>query len=139
MEQREQINRAVDRILLLRSLSERVQFEDDYDDPPPSVGTGRFDLPNGLGKVFARPLIDLGSTYPYYGPRDWYLSRGLRKNGRKSGHYFEDGFVSKPFCERGFAWYSLHFKSWRPNSNNMLDGDNLLTAVEAFYDALRTD
>jgi hypothetical protein len=99
----------------------------------------KFDLPRGFNKRNAVLVIDLGRKYPKYPPQDWYLSRGLRKKGRKFSHYFEHGFGAKPFCKKGYAWYSFHIKRWRPNSKSMIDGDNLLTAVQAFYEALRSD
>ena len=98
-----------------------------------------FNLPPGFNRSYCEVLIDLGNVYPELPPKDWYLSKGLRKRGSSLGHYFEHGFAGKKYCNEGFAWYSFHIKQWKPNPFTMAKGDNLLTAVNAFYDALKTD
>ena len=135
-DQRQRINRVIGEFELLCSRFGSLQFDENN---PTSVYIERFDLPKGFNHKYSELMIELGYKYPTYPPKDWYLSRGLRKKGRKSSHYFEEGFGAKPFCKRGFAWYSFHIKRWRPNSNSMITGDNLLTAVQAFYEALRSD
>ena len=84
-------------------------------------------------------VIVLGEHYPELPPQDWYLSKGLRKNGRTSSHYFEDGFAGKQYSSQGYAWYSFHINKWRPNPLSMVGGDNLLSALNGFYKALKTD
>ena len=99
----------------------------------------RFNLPLGFNRSDCELLIDLGRAYPEFPPQDWYLSKGLRKRGSSLSHYFESGFRGKRYCEEGLAWYSFHIKRWKPDPYSMIDGDNLLTAVNAFYHALQTD
>ncbi len=111
----------------------------EYDPDNPSwVLIERFDLPPGFNRRWCEVLIVLGELYPELPPQDFYLSRGLTKNGRVSSHYFER-FSGKRYCDKGFAWYSFHIKRWRSNPYNMVPGDNLLTATGAFYQALKTD
>ena len=106
---------------------------------PSTVVIEHFPLPPGFNRQFCELLIDLGLMYPQLPPQDWYISRGLRKYGRKSTHYYEDGFAAKKFCEDGYAWYSFHLNEWRPHPYSIIKGDNLLTATGAFYNALKTD
>lgn len=110
-----------------------------YDEKDPSVVLIlHFDLPTGYNRKDCEVVIDLGPRYPELPPQDFYLSRGLAKRGRVSSHYF-NRFDGKNYCEQGYAWYSFHVKKWRPNPHSMLGGDNLLSAVNAFYNALKTD
>lgn len=98
-----------------------------------------FTLPPHYSMQSCELVIDLGEHYPDMPPKDWYLSKGLRKNGRVSSHYYENGFRGKEYCKQGYAWYSFHCKRWKPNPWSMIKGDNLLTAIDAFYHALKTD
>lgn len=110
-----------------------------FDPSDPSVVLiERFPLPPGYSRAVCEVVIDLGPKYPQLPPQDFYLSRGLTKNGQVSSHYF-DSFNGKEYCEQGYAWYSFHVKKWRPNPQSMLGGDNLLSVVNAFYNALKTD
>ncbi|MFC1635731.1 hypothetical protein ACFL5Z_12900 [Planctomycetota bacterium] len=129
-------NRVIGEIELLSTHFGNVHF-----DPadPSTVTVESFDLPSGFCRRYAELLIDLGPLYPDLPPQDFYLSQGLRKKGSKLTHYFEDGPYSKRYCECGYAWYSLHIKKWRPDPCSMIRGDNLLTAVQALYEALSTD
>jgi hypothetical protein len=110
-----------------------------YDENDPSaVLILHFLLPEGYNRSECEVVIDLGPRYPELPPQDFYLSRGLTKNSHISSHYFRD-FKGKKYCHEGFAWYSFHIKKWQPNPQGMLGGDNLLSAVNAFYNALKTD
>ena len=110
-----------------------------YDPANPSVVlVEHFDLPRGYNKRYCDLLIDLEPKYPELPPKDFYLSRGLEKDGLVPSHYFKD-FPGKKYCREGFAWYSLHIRKWKPNPRSMIRGDNLLTAVQALYEALKTD
>ena len=106
---------------------------------PSTVLIEKFDLPPKYNRRYTRVLIDLGQQYPEYPVRDFYIDRGLLKKGRKPGHYYEDGFGGKIYCEDGFAWYCLHIKKWRPNPNSIPAGDNLLTASQTLYEALKSN
>jgi hypothetical protein len=129
-------NRVIGEIELLSTHFGRVRF-DQYN--PTTVIIEKFDLSCGFNRSYARALIDLGLLYPELPPQDFYLSRGLRKYGEISDHYFEKGYGDKKYCKKGWAWYSLHIKRWKPDPSSMVADDNLLTAVEALYDALSTD
>lgn len=110
-----------------------------FDESDPSaVLISHFRLPSGYSRTECEVVIDLGRNYPELPPQDFYLSRGLTKHGHTSSHYF-DSFDGKEYCEQGLAWYSFHVKKWKPNPQSMLGGDNLLSAVNAFYNALKTD
>jgi hypothetical protein len=110
-----------------------------FDENDPSVVLiSHFLLPEGYNRTECEVVIDLGPQYPELPPQDFYLSRGLNKNGHTSSHYFRS-FSGKEYCEQGFAWYSFHVKKWKPNPQSMLGGDNLLSVVNAFYNALKTD
>jgi hypothetical protein len=127
-------NRILAEVSLLAARFGNVQVDADLT----CVVIKRFDLPQDFNKNHATLLIDLGSSYPSFPPRDWYLSRGLRKNGHVSEHYF-NSFSEKTYCQQGYAWYSFHIKEWQPNPYSMIKGDNLLTAVQSFYEALDSD
>ena len=99
----------------------------------------KFDLPAGLNKRFSRLLCVLPENYPEMPIQDMYLDKGLKRGRNKLGHYYEDGYGDKKIRKQGWAWYSIHFDRWKPNLRSMIRGDNLLTAIGALYDALRTD
>jgi len=126
-------NRVNGEIELLSTHFGDVQFDPD---DPSSVVIERFDLPLGFNRKYAALLIDLGPEYPIYPPQDFYLSPGLRKNGKKPGFYYEDGYMGKKYRKLGYAWLCLHIIRWRPNSYSMIKGDNLLIAAQVVYEAL---
>jgi len=127
--------RTIAEINLLSSHFGYIQY-DPYN--PSWVLIEQFNLPAGYNRRWCEVLIDLGELYPELPPQDFYLSRGLTKNGRICSHYFEH-FAGKKYCDEGYAWYSFHIKRWKPNPYSMLHGDNLLAATGAFYQALKTD
>jgi len=129
-------NRVIGEIELVSTHFGEVRFDPDN---PTTVVIERFDLPTGFNQKHSKLLIDLGFSCPELPPQDFYLSRGLRRYGKVPAHYFENGFGGKKYCNQGYAWYSLHIKRWKPDPRSMVAGDNLLTAVEALYDALSTD
>lgn len=126
-------NRVISEIELLSTHFGDVQFDRDN---PSFVIIETFNLPSYFNRRHSRLLIDLGHYYPELSPQDFYLSRGLRKDGRTPSHYFED-WEGKKYCKHGWAWFCLKIESWRPNPYSMLGGDNLLTATNACYDALK--
>jgi hypothetical protein len=126
--------RTIAEIELLSTHFGNVCFDPDY---PSTVLIEHFPLPKGFNMRYCRVFIDLGRCYPELPPQDWYISKGLRINGRKPSHYYENGFSSKQYCD-DYAWVSFHIKRWKPHPYSMIQGDNLLTAADAFYDALKT-
>jgi hypothetical protein len=95
-----------------------------------------FDLPPKFNTNSSELVIELNNKYPLLPPKDFYLEKGLRIEGQEPKHYYETGYENKRFCEQGYAWYCLHIKSWKPDPYSMVEGDNLLTAVQAVYSAL---
>lgn len=98
-----------------------------------------FNLPPTFNQQASRLLIVLPDNYPESPPKDMYLDKGLLKNGKTPEHYFEKGYGNSSIIKKGYAWYSIHFTAWRSNASSMILGDNLLTAVNALYDALKYD
>lgn len=99
----------------------------------------RFNLPPGFNKASSKLLISLPGNYPEGPPSGMYLEERLKKNGFQPGHYFESKLCKKTILETGYAWYSIHFKAWSSNARSIIRGDNLLTAINALYDALKFD
>lgn len=127
--------RVIAEIELLSSHFGPVEFDPQE---PSTVLIEQFDLPPGYNRKHTRVLLDLGYQYPEYPVRDFYIDPGLRRKKRRPGHYHEDGFDSKTYCNEGFAWYCLHIQDWQPNPFSIADGDNLLTACQALYEALKS-
>ena len=127
--------RTIAEIHLLSTHFGEVQFDET---DPTYVLIFHFPLPKGYNRTECEVVVDLGPNYPELPPQDFYLTRGLSKNGYVSSHYYAD-FDGKKYCKKGYAWYSFHIKKWRSNINSMLGGDNLLSAINAFYRALKTD
>jgi hypothetical protein len=98
----------------------------------------RFNLPSNFNRDYTELIIELNKKYPLLPPQDFYLRKGLLRKGDELRHYYETGFESKRFRKEGYAWYCLHIKSWKPDPYSMVKGDNLLTAAEAVYKALRS-
>ncbi len=132
----QQIDRILGEVQLLAARFRHVEYDDDN---LAYVIIKDFDLPEGFNKKRATLLIDLGPDYGRFPPQDWYLSRRLRRNGQTPGHYFETSYPQKTYCQQGYAWYCCHIQRWQPNAYSMIQGDNLLTAVEAVYRALHSD
>lgn len=102
-----------------------------------SVLIEQFNLPPGFNRTTSRLLITLPYSYPEMPPTDLYLDKDLKKNGETPGHYFENEYGDRKIRRSGYAWISIHFSAWRPNLRSIIQGDNLLTAVNALYDAFK--
>lgn len=98
-----------------------------------------FNLPPTFNQISSKLLMMLPIDYPESPPLSMYLDKGLLKNGQMPEHYFENDFGDKNIRRKGYAWYSIHFTSWRSNASSMILGDNLLTAINALYNALKYD
>ena len=74
-------------------------------------------------------LLKIPKEYPRTPPIHFFMRRSLSYKGSNPSHYFKDiGF--NELADNGWGKYCLHIKgSWRP-SNNILDGDNLITYLE---------
>ena len=99
----------------------------------------RFNLPRGFNRQISKLLITLPYDYPEMPPEAMYIERKLKKNGDEPGHYYEDSLGDERIRRAGYAWYSIHFTAWSPSFRSIIRGDNLLTAINALYDALKYD
>ncbi len=125
--------RVLAEVELVSSHFGEVQFEDNW------VLVWGFDLPDTFNRSISKLLIVLPDNYPQAPPSDMYLEKGLKKNSKTPEHYFENRLGDSNIRNRGYAWYSIHFKLWNANALSMIRGDNLLVAVNALYDALKFD
>ena len=98
-----------------------------------------FDLPPHFNKQASKLLIVLYDDYPETPPKDIYIEKELKKNGSAPDHYYQDAVGNNEIMDAGYAWYSIHFNHWNANSGSIIQGDNLLTAINALYDALKYD
>ncbi|NLB55775.1 MAG: hypothetical protein GX811_08440 [Lentisphaerae bacterium] len=126
-------NRVFAEVNLVSSHFGDVNFEDDW------ILIERFNLPASLNRRTSKLLIILPYNYPEAPPHEMYLEKGLKKHGRTPEHYFENKYGDSDVRNRGYAWYSIHFRTWRSSANSMIQGDNLITACNALYDALKFD
>lgn len=110
-----------------------IEFEGNW------VLVERFNLPLAFNRSISKLLITLPDNYPESPPTSLYLEKGLKKNGIKPGHYFENKYGDGNIRSLGYAWYSIHFTAWHSSSRSIIQGDNLLTAINALYDALKFD
>jgi len=110
-----------------------VEFDDNY------ILIEKFNLPRGFNKKYSKLLCVLPNDYPEYPIKAMYLEKHLKKNEKKLDHYYENNYGDKKIRNQGWAWISIHFTSWSPNANSIIRGNNLLTAIEALYDALKYD
>lgn len=125
-----------DEIALLEAHYGDVEADPEY---PFVVVILDFPLPGSFDQEYSELLIDLGRSYPDFPPQDFYLEKGLtRDGGRPSSHYFEN-MSDKFYCEEGWAWYSFHIDEWRYNPHGIAQGHCLLTATDALYRALEGD
>lgn len=99
----------------------------------------QFNLPPRFNRRTSRLLIVLSDNYPESPPKDMYLEKGLKKHRDTPEHYFENQHGNRDIRKLGYAWYSIHFRAWHPSSQSIIQGDNLLTAINALYDALKYD
>ncbi len=104
-----------------------------------TVWIERFNLPPGYSQPTSSLLITLPKRYPEAPVEAMYIEKGLKKNGCRPGHYFEHEYGDVNIREAGYAWYSIHFKSWKANIRSIIRGDNLLSAIDALYHALKSD
>jgi len=126
-------NRVMGEVELVSSHFGPVEFIGDI------VLIERFNLPRGFNRQTSELLITLPYDYPEIPPEDLYIQKHLKKNGGKPGHYYENGYGDDNIRKLGYAWYSIHFTEWSPSLRSIIRGDNLLTAVNALYDALKYD
>ena len=99
----------------------------------------QFDLPNTFNRSVSKLVITLPYDYPEMPPEALYIEKRLKKNGKEPEHYYENQFGDKSIRKAGYAWYSIHFNAWNPNARSIIRGDNLLTAINALFDALKHD
>lgn len=130
-------NRVVAEIYLVSSHFGGMDFPTEHGER--TVLIENFNLPPGYNKTSSKLLIELSHKYPETPVEAMYIEKGLEKNGRQPGHYFENKYGDVSIRQSGYAWYSIHFNSWNANIRSMIRGDNLLTAVNALYHALKTD
>lgn len=126
-------NRVMGELELISSHFGPVEFNNNI------VLVERFDLPYGFNRQESKLLITLPCDYPEMPPKDLYLQKHLKKNGDTPEHYFENDFGDDNIRRLGYAWYSIHFTEWCPSFRSIIRGDNLLTAINALYDALKYD
>jgi hypothetical protein len=118
---------------LVSSHFAEIELEDNW------VLVWNFNLPSTFNQRASKLLIILPNDYPESPPKDMYLDKGLTKNGKMPEHYFENQFGDGNIRRKGYAWYSIHFTSWHSSSRSIIQGDNLLTAINALFDALKYD
>lgn len=126
-------DRALAEVNLASSRYGAIDFTDDI------VEVESFGLPPGFNYDYCNLLIALSKDYPESPPKDMYLEKGLKKGRCSPEHYYPSMFGERRIRKLGYAWYSIHFKSWSPSSISMIRGDNLLTAINALYDSLKYD
>lgn len=126
-------NRVIGELELISSHFGPVEFNNNI------VLVERFNLPRGFNRQESKLLIALPDNYPEMPPEDLYIAKHLRKNGDTPEHYFKNKYGDKNIMKLGYAWYSIHFTEWSPNLRSIIRGDNLLTAINALYDALKYD
>jgi hypothetical protein len=118
---------------LISSHFGEIEFEDNW------ILVEQFNLPPTFNQITSRLLIILSDNYPESPPKDLYLEKRLKKNGKTPEHYFENKYGDSDIRNSGYAWYSIHFTAWRSSSISIIQGDNLITAIIALYDALKYD
>ena len=126
-------NRVMGELELISSHFGPVEFNNNI------VLVERFNLPRGFNRRTSKLLIALPYDYPEMPPEDLYIQKYLKKNGDIPEHYFENDYGDKKIRRLGYAWYSIHFTEWDPSFRSIIRGDNLLTAINALYDALKYD
>ena len=126
-------NRVMGELELISSHFGPVEFNNNI------VLVERFNLPHGFNRQTSKLLIALPYDYPEIPPQDLYIQKYLRKNGKIPEHYFDRDFGDKNIIRLGYAWYSIHFTAWSSSFRSIIRGDNLLTTINALYDALKYD
>ena len=126
-------NRVIGELELISSHFGPLEFNNSI------VVVERFNLPRGFNRQTSKLLITLPCDYPEMPPEDLYIQKHLKKNGDTLGHYFENKYGDNNIRKLGYAWYSIHFNAWNPSFRSIIRGDNLLTAINALYDALKYD
>jgi hypothetical protein len=90
---------------LLSSHFGDVEFEDNW------ILIDEFILPSTLNRETSKLLIIVSEDYPESPPKSMYLEKGLKKNGKTPEHYFENQHGDSAIRGKGYAWYSIHFRS----------------------------
>jgi hypothetical protein len=122
--------RIVKEIELLRERYPNLQHGENHD----WVMIPNFPLPEGWNRRQTKLLFLIPPAYPHAPPDNFYAESGLKlSNGNPALNYNEGDGV--PI---GGAWgcFSWHAEKWRP-SDNIEDGDNLLTFIRAVKIRLR--
>ncbi len=126
-------NRVIGELELVSSHFGPVEFNNNI------VIVEKINLPRGFNKQSSKLLLTLPDDYPEMPPEDLYIAKYLKKFGETPEHYYVNDFGDKNIRRLGYAWYSIHFNAWSPSFRSIIGGDNLLTAIDALYDALKYD
>ncbi len=122
--------RIIKEIELLRTKYANLQHGQDND----WIMIPDFPLPEGWNRQQTKLLFLIPPTHPHAPPDNFYVESGLKLNdGNPISNYSEGAGVPIGGTWGCFSW---HAEIWHP-SDNIEDGDNLLTFVRAVNIRLR--
>lgn len=103
-----------------------VEFDDDNFD---YISVQNFPLNRSWSQPTTSMLIKIPEDYPSTPPVHFFMKQGLTYKGRCPSHYFKDNSFNE-LEEYGWGKYCIHVTgSWCP-TQNILDGDSLITYLE---------
>lgn len=126
------------RLLLEIFLLEKVYGRIKYDqDNHLWVCIPNFELPKGYNKKTSELLLELPTHYPFSPPTNFFLDRTITtRSGKTIEHYYPNKDQNKYYgC--GWAWFSLHIKTWKVRED-IMQSDNLLTSADIAYLTLQS-
>lgn len=112
----------------LETLSSRFDIEAD-DENLEYFAVLDFLLNHGWSQPTTTLLTKIPQNYPQVPPVHFFMKKGLSYLGKNPSHFFRDNTFNE-LADLGWGKYCLHIEGkWNP-SNNILDGDSLLTFLE---------
>lgn len=124
----------IERILQEIEILQKQYGELEYDPNGSWVLFKKFKLPPGWYKEYTELLINIPSVYPSIPPDNFYVPTGFKLASEQKIDRYDEG---PKFLGRTWGQFSYHIDGeWNP-SDNILDGDNLMSFMLKVVDRLK--
>lgn len=124
----------IERILQEIKILQKQYGELEYDPDGSWILFKKFKLPPGWNREHTELLVNIPSGYPSTPPNNFYVPIGFKlTSGQKIDAYTEP----HPFLNRQWGQFSYHIDGeWNP-TENILEGDNLLSFMLKVHERLK--
>ena len=124
----------IERLLQEVEILRKQYGELEYDPNVTWILFKEFKLPSGWYKEYIELLIKVPSGYPSIPPDNFFVPTGFKL---ASGQPIDRCTLVAPFLDKAWLQFSYHIDGeWNP-SENILEGDNLMSFTLKVFDRLK--